>query len=404
MRRDQGSIYAALKEKIMIIPFGDHLKRYIYEKTEIKGRFQDVSDSDYLEVICSEFSERQTPASFFPTTARLKNLARNWLKQRSISRTVVLLLWFGLGMSVEDVNDFLTKVIKEQRLNAKDPFEAICWYCYSKGYSFIHFQQLSHCYEQQKEDGRIFVPDESTLENTSVFRKKLLLVGNDSQLLDYLMSLPAEHSTVVQSVSAREQFDLLYEEIREWVADYMSDIEKIGMEVERVRLEEKLERNDRYFDFEKQQMIRDLDRHYHSYHSSEISPADVEQIIFSSVPKDQHGNLLPLKLSTLFYQFSGSRLSRQHIGEILNGTGQITRYDLLTLNFFRFYKDMENDDSKSERYRKFIESSNSILDQSGMGPLYPVNPYECFLMMCVLSEDPAGTFSDVWEMAYSAEA
>ena len=71
---------------------------------------------------------------------------------------------------------------------------------------------MSHCYEQQKEDGRIFVPDESTLENTSVFRKKLLLVENDSQLLDYLMSLPAEQSTVVQSVSAREQFDLLYEE------------------------------------------------------------------------------------------------------------------------------------------------------------------------------------------------
>ena len=403
LRRDQDFIYAALKEKIRIIPFGDHLKRYIYERAKIKGRFQDVPDSDYLEVICSEFSERQTPASFFPTTARLKNLARNWLKQRTVSRNVVLLLGFGLGMSTQDVNGFLTKVIKEQRLNAKDPFEAICWYCYSKGCGYIRFQQLLHCFEQRKEGCRISVQDESMLENTSVFRKRLFSVTNDSQLLDYLMNLPSDHSTVVQSVSAREQFDLLYEEIREWVADYMSDIEKYDLEVEKVRLEEKLERNERYYDFEKQQMIRDMDRHYHSYHSSEISPADVEQLIFSSVPKDRHGNLLPLKLSTLFYQFSGSRLSRQHIGEILNGTGQITRYDLLTLNFFRFYKDMENKDSKSERYRKFIESSNRTLDQSGMGPLYPVNPYECFLMMCVLSEDPAGTFSDVWEMSYSAE-
>ena len=35
-----------------------------------------------------------------------------------------------------------------------------------------------------------------------------------------------------------------------------------------------------------------------------------------------------------------------------------------------------------------------------MGSLYPVNPYESFLMMCMLSVDPLGTFGDVLEMSY----
>lgn len=403
LQKDQDSIYAALKEKVKVIPFGDHLKRYIYEKAEMDGRFQDIPASDYLEVICSEFSERQTPASFLPTTSRLKNLARNWLQQKTVNRNVVLLLGFGLGMSVDDVNDFLTKVIKEQRLNAKDPFEAICWYCYKNRCSYIRFQHLLHEYEEQKDGCRISVSDANVLENTFIFQKRLSSVTNDSQLLGYLLSLPAEHGPTAQSICARQQFDLLYKEVREWVADYMSEIEKSRLEVERMRLEEKLKRNDRYYDFEKQAMLREMERRYHPYRSSEITPADVEQIIFTSVPKDKHGNLFPLKFSTLFYQFSGSRLSRQHIGEILNGTGPITRYDLLTLNFFRFYKNLENNESKTERYCKFIESSNNILEKSDMGPVYPVNPYECFLMMCVLSEDPAGTFADVWELSYSKE-
>ena len=38
-----------------------------------------------------------------------------------------------------------------------------------------------------------------------------------------------------------------------------------------------------------------------------------------------------------------------------------------------------------------------------MGPLYPVNPYENFMMTCMLSDDPVGTFSDVWELSYFDE-
>ena len=404
LRKDQNAIYEALKKKIRTVPFGDYLKRYIYEKAQMEGDYRNIPLSDYQTILCNEFSERQTSSSFSPTTARLRNLAKNWLQQRTVNRRVILLLGFGLGMSVEDVNDFLTKAIKEQRLNARDPFEVICWFCYRNGYSYIRFEKLLRTYEQRNADGSGNRPEASNLDSTSVYRQRLLSIQSEAQLFDYLASLPIEYGTVYQSRSAREQFDALYREVCDWVAEYFTEMERNRSAIEKRRLEEKLERSDRYFDFEKQEMLQQATERYHLFEPSEIKPVDIEQLVFSSVPKDQHGNLFPLKLSSLFYQFSGSRLSRQHITDILNGNGQITRYDLLTLNFFVFYKNMKADEPKLKRYAAFIDTSNAILDQCGMGPVYPVNPYECFLMMCVLSEDPAGTFSDVWEMSYAEEA
>ena len=39
----------------------------------------------------------------------------------------------------EDVNEFLTKALREQAINAKNPFEVICWYCYKNGYNYLKF-------------------------------------------------------------------------------------------------------------------------------------------------------------------------------------------------------------------------------------------------------------------------
>ena len=35
-----------------------------------------------------------------------------------------------------------------------------------------------------------------------------------------------------------------------------------------------------------------------------------------------------------------------------------------------------------------------------MGELYIQNPYECFLLICMLAEDPLGTYADVVERSY----
>ena len=37
---------------------------------------------------------------------------------------------------------------------------------------------------------------------------------------------------------------------------------------------------------------------------------------------------------------------------------------------------------------------------AGMMSLYPVNPYEAFILMCIVSDDPLDTFAAVCEKSY----
>jgi len=131
---DSDLIYESLEKGLKPVPFGDYLKRYIYRKSGMTGSFREVPLKDYQIIIADAFRDHQTPASFTPTTAKLSALSRNWLTQQTVKRQVVLLLGFGLGMSEEDVNDFLYKALHEQVLNTQDPMETICLYCYQHGY------------------------------------------------------------------------------------------------------------------------------------------------------------------------------------------------------------------------------------------------------------------------------
>ena len=395
--RDPDMIYAALQERMIPVSFGDYLKRYIYEKTGMSGNYQEIAVSEYRDIICGEFAERQTPPSFTPTTARLRNLAKNWLEQRTVGRSQVLLLGFGLGMSTDDVNMFLTKALREQRLNAKDPFEVICWYSYTFGLSYIKFEQLWNAYRSS--DGKGY-DSHPPLEATSVFRQRMVSVRNEPELMSYLKSLQIVPGTARQSVMARNQFDMLYRKTREWVADVLTGIEENEARIRRERMEEKMNRSDRYYDYEKRDILKRNEEQVRRYHETEIGAAQIEQVAFASIPRDQNGNMRPMKESTLNTQFAGTRLNRQHLGDILSGKAQITRYDLITLSFFAFMRDADEKQTALKRYSAFIDMTNDILEKSDMGPMYPVNPYESFIMMCMLSDDPIGTFSDVWELSY----
>ena len=397
--KDLDSIYEVLMSKIRVVPFGDYLKRYIYTKAKMEGDYLAVPLSDYRQIICDEFTERQTPASFEPTSSRLRNLAKNWLEQKNVSRSVVLLLGFGLGMPVQDVNEFLTKVLKEQGLNAKDPFEVICWYCYTNGYGYPKFDQLWSQYKTREKDSSPV----GSLEHTSEFKQRLLSIKNEELLWQYLDQLPIRPGTFRQSVMCREQFDQLYEKTREWVADVLNEMDEGDLRVDAERLQDKLDHSDRYNDYEKREMITRQKKQGKRYSAEEITPADVERVILASVPKDQNGNLMSMKTSTLNAVFSGTRMSRQHIGEIIAGKAPITRNDLLTLSFFSFGKTMDDYDTRLARYNAFIESTNKVLKKSDMEEVYLVNPYEIFIVMCMLSDDPVGTFSDVWERSYKDE-
>lgn len=399
--QDADLIYKSLKHRLRFITFGEYLKRYLYLKTEPETSFADMTLQDYQLIIKTSFAKNCTPVSFTPTTAKLSALSKNWLTQQTVKRNVVFLLGFGLKMSVEDVNTFLTKALREPEINPKDPFEAVCWYCYKKGHGYAKFLELMKMFERIPSTP--YLSDEESFEHTKTIRNNMFSVKDDISLLHLLSSLKTKANMSRISVTAFIKFMKLYDRARDLIAEdynrYESELhsEALG------RYVDKLSNNDRLYDFEKFQRIEKFRSAKKTVTRDDISEADIEHIICAAIPTDRHGNLTPNKASRLNEQFAGRRFSRQRIGEILSRKTEVNRFDLITLNFFIYSQSLDIYPDPKKRYISFLDSTNEMLEECFMGGLYVQNPYECFVLMCILSLDPLGTYADVWELSYEKE-
>ena len=133
-----------------------------------------------------------------------------------------------------------------------------------------------------------------------------------------------------------------------------------------------------------------------------ISASDLEKVICSGIPINKMGNLKKMSASILAKHFSQKRFSRQRITNILSHKLPVERFDLITLEFFIVSQEMEDDDPFN-RYKHFLDEIQDILLRCGMGEIYIVNPYECFLLMCLLTDCPLAVFADIWEMSYEED-
>lgn len=398
LEKDAQLIYNSLKHKLRFISFGEYLKRYIYKKAALTEPFGDVPLKEYQLIIKSSFSDNHTPPSFSETTAKLSALSKNWLTQQTVNRKVVFLLGFGLNMSVEDVNMFLTKALREREINAKSPFEVICWYCYHKHYNYLKFEQLWRIYSETRPNSLGIGLTYS--EQTIGVRNSMQSINDDAALIAHLSKLKTNESMSAISFTAKKYFDRLYDEARELIAKMYNAYEDTEYEEAVQKYIHRLSLNDRLFDSEKQQRIEQFRLQKKVFVKEDITESDIEHIICAAIPLDKHGNLTPSKASELNEQFSGRRFSRQRIGEILSGKAEVTRFELITLNFFVFSQKLDEYPEPKARYLKFHESTDEILEKCFLGKIFIQNPYECFVLMCILSDDPLGTYADVWELSY----
>ena len=398
---DSYAIYEMLINNMKPVDFGYYLKRYVYKAAGFTEDFESVPVKEFADVIIDAFSNKGIPCSWKRTSTRLPAAVKNWLTQKTVSREAVIMLGFGLDMSLEDINDFLTKGLKESILSPKNPAEAICWYCVKYRKGFFRFRDLLAEYE--KLPGTTDSKRNISTTGTLVLRTEVEEIRDDKTLLRYLNQLRRIDGKTRQSVEARRQFDQLYDEASRYIAELKNEEENDQKGIELGRLKDKLARDDRYYDTEKQEQIRNFSNQKKHWTKEDITPAYFENELFSAIPKDRNGNLLPIKGSALNEQFSGKRLNRQHLQEILDGTGIINRYDLATMSFFVMSQRKELEENSFERYQAFVEQTNQILDRCGMGDLYDANPYDAFLKICMLSDYPLGTYADVWGMAYDLE-
>ena len=301
-------------------------------------------------------------------------------------------------MSVDDVNMFLTKALREREINPKNPFEVICWYCYHKRFSYLKFEQLWQIYNETRPNtlnmGHFYG------EQTIGVRNSMQSIHDDATLIAHIAKLKATENMSAMSFTARKCFDSLYDEARELIAKMYNTYEDTEYEKAVQEYIHKLSFNDRLFDSEKQKRIDQFRSKKRVFGKDDITESDIEHIICAAIPTDRHGNLTPSKASKLNEQFAGRRFSRQRIGDILSNKTDVTRFELITLNFFVFSQRLEEYSDPKARYLRFLDSTNEILEQCFLGKVYIQNPYECFVLMCILSDDPLGTYADVWELSY----
>jgi hypothetical protein len=362
---DADVIFHYLYKEMELVSFGDHLKRYIYERAGLEEPFHEVPQEVYREIVIESFKETYTPKSMNPTSTKLTSLVNNWLTQASVKRDTVFLLGFGLRMSVEDVSGFLTKVLREQDYDFHNPDEVIYWYCYSHQYSY----QQAEAYKQKY---AALAPDGDYKDAFLVCSGKKSL-DTEEELFHYLAYLKAGNDDPMSEKSqAFQELLRLLNRAKEIIAAmYQQDEEE--------KMRGKV------------------------WKASDITPADVEKVICSGIPVNKMGNLKKMSASILARHFSQKRFSRQRITSILNHKIPVERFDLITLEFFIVSQEMQDEDPYN-RYHHFLEEIQEILQKCGMSGIYIVNPYECFLLMCLLTDCPLAVFADIWEMSYEEEA
>lgn len=358
---DADVIFHYLYKEMELVSFGDHLRRYIYERAGLEESYGEVTQDIYRDIVIDSFHETCTPKSMKPTSTKLTSLVNNWLTQASVKRETVFLLGFGLRMSADDVSDFLTRVLREQDFDFHNPEEVIYWYCFFKQYGYYKAEELKQKYAE-------LAPDESYTEAARVYSGGLCL-DTEEKLFQYLAYVKAGADDPMSEKSqAFQEFQRLLNRAKEIIASmYQGDEE----EKERGKV----------------------------WNVSEISDSDVEKVICSGIPVNKMGNLKKMSASILAKHFSQKRFSRQRINSILNHKFPVERFDLITLEFFIVSQEMQDEDPY-KRYRHFLDEIQAILHKCGMSEIYIVNPYECFLLMCLLTDCPLAVFADIWEMSY----
>lgn len=360
--QDADVIFQYLYRGMELVSFGDYLRRYIYSHFGITQPFSQVPLEVYKEILLESFERTRTPKSMKPTTAKLRTLASNWLTQASVKRETVFLLGFGLGMDAEEVKEFLMKVQRERDFDFSSPQEVIYWYCYRNRYGYEVADKMKLRYDEM---------DVPAQEGDRERCRRLLAdhqlhLDTQKGLWSYLGLLKG--SGVDSGYEAYRWFARLLEHSKEIIAKmYQQDVE----EVKGKKL----------------------------WTAGDISSGDVEKVIFNGIPVDKMGNLRRMSASILSKHFEQKRLSRQRINSILNRRSQPERYDLITLEFFIISQEMADTDPK-ERYEVFLKEIEEILTDCHMERIYIVNPYESFILMCLLTDCPLAVFSEIWEMSY----
>lgn len=380
IRNGSQEIFESIFEntEVFRLTWGDHIKRYIYDSIAPEGvNIEDITDKEFEDFIKHAFRENgmRNRGSMNPKTGtKLGNYLEFWMKSpvTGISRRTCFLFCFGLNMDEEQASYMLTGVLRKADFNVRDYREAIYYYCLRYNLQYAGVVHWLDVYDKLPETSA--VKDEKDWTGTITLQKKLSEIGlkkDDEKFLGYLAELKTFESNRKKSLNCARVERQILSELEDSISEEKSDtFFRKNQAVDLELIEEFL-------------LMKDLGE-------VEISPAMIQ--------------LMEERIITFPY-FSAVSLKKK----VVDRTTSVKREDVLMSAFLLCTcgLDMEaNEDTEgcyAERKADFVYEANRRLEECGFGALYLLNPFELFLVSCLLQKRPLDYFLAAWRLYRFAE-
>ena len=385
------------------LTWGDHIRRFVYDSIAPGNlALEDLSNEAVMEFIKKAFKDNgmANRGSMDPKrVTKLGSRLKVWMESPAvkISRQTCFLFCFGLNMDEEQASYMLTYVLRQADFDPRDPKEAIYYYCLKYNLQYAGVVRWLEWYDglalsdDVKETGRY--------EETIVLKKDLYSLKKDMDdraFKAYLTGLKESRGSGGKNSRTRAAvFKKLLSELGYAISD-----EKCGV-LSRIDRKEEAAREKNVLNFKdytrRQKTLSRLKKAQET-----VDPGWLEQTLLR-VPDgtvtlpSAIGRMVEEKIIEL-PSFTEKSLEKK----ISDRETEVSREDILMAVFLNCAcgmgdKTVEEDETYRARKSEFVYEANRDLDACGFGGIYLLNPFDLFLVSCLLQERPLNYFLTVWK-------
>ena len=395
--------------------WGDHIKRYIFDSiggeemskkfkwiSEDGIEFEAITDENIREFIKKVFKENgmRNQGSMNPkSTTTLGNRLTAWLNSpvtsSTLSRDVCFLFCFGLNMD-ENYASYMLEVLRQPEFNPKNYKEAIYYYCICNRTKYANVLEWLQKYEELEP-----AVDYEVIPQTQVLRNYLKMIKEaakasqevkEQQFLEYLAILKGLPENMKPSETRAKEFEegcKKFYQIQSEKSCRMLD--KMHTKVEnapKAKTNKQKKKNENLLYkviFQEEKVnINGVVSLLQSLPSASVEiPKELKEMVEQGI----------ISFPELSYHFFDDRIGEKR-------TVEISREELLTIVFLYCSSSMKDDMLEKYNYEErkayFMLEASICLDNCGFGDVYLLNPYELFLVSCLLQKNPLEYFLAVW--------
>lgn len=397
------------------------------------------------------------------TDERIKIIKESLGKKTiNVDRTIIFELAFGLNMTVDMLELLLTKVLLQSGINAKDYREVIYYWCLKNDFASLE-KEMNKCIKAKElldiyndteklrnlaQNGRqIKVPTKTNNNYTLILLKELKSITDEDDLYSFLYELKQKEINTNISITLMKnykkglidaprlkEFDLVNfkthlseifpNKTQKEIEFIMDAVKKINYlftnDSEKSETLESLKQNNVFLTINELEQIQEYlledSKEYNT--NSHIQPRlrgntyDTREYIIENFDfqlalikdkifqGDYTKKLLPEKyLKKIFSGFIISdKTLRNRLGKTANI--KISRKELLYSYFIAYIGDegIKAEDCEEE-VDAFTDYASAFLVENNMYQIYERSPYDLFLLLCMMHENPYNYFMASWAMA-----